>query len=66
MAANLCILQAGVCVFSGARIFHCNKHRCHSNTDEVPSYFLALAGSFRVYYSLLEVRKAEEGGSCVN
>ena len=54
-----------VCVFfSGGRIFHSNKHRCHSNTDEVPSYFHALAGSIRVMYSLLDVRTAEEGGSC--
>ena len=43
MAACLCILQEGVCVFSarktsGARIVHINKHRCNSNTHEVPSY----------------------------
>ena len=41
-------------------------HRCHSNTDERPCYFTALAGSIRVIYSLLDVRTAEEGCSCVN
>ena len=42
------------------------QHRCQSNTDEVPWYFLALVGSIRVIYSLLDVRPAEEGCSCVN
>ena len=66
MAASLCILQESVCVFLGARIVRNNKHRCHSNTDDVPSYFLALAESIRVHTSLLEVRTAVEGSSCVN
>ena len=59
-------MQEGVCDFSGERVFHNNKHRCHSNTDAMPSYFLALAGSIRVHYSLLDVRMADEGGRCVN
>ena len=64
MAASICILQKGVCVCSGARIFHSNKHRCHNSTDEVPSYFLALAGIIQVNFSLLDVSKAVEDGSC--
>ena len=66
MAAGLCILQEGFFSFSGASIFRGNKHRCHSNTDEVPSYFLALAGSIRVSNTLLDVMTTEKGGSCVN
>ena len=41
-------------------------HRCRGNTDEVPCFCTALAGSIRVIYSLLDVRTAEEGCSCVN
>ena len=63
MAKSLCILQEGVCVVSGARILHNNKHRCHSNTDEAPSYLLTQVGSVRVNYGLLDV---EERESCVD
>ena len=66
MAASLCILQEGVCVSPGARKVHNNKHRCHSNTDEGPSYFLALAGSIRVHTRLLDVSTAVVGSSYVN
>ena len=64
MAASLCILQESVCVFLGARIVRNNKHRCHSNTDDVPSLLPALAESIRVHTSLLDVRSAVEGSSC--
>ena len=40
-------------------------HRWYSPTDEVPCGFTALDGSNRVLHSLLDVRTAEEGGSCV-
>ena len=54
-----------VCVFLEADDIS-QPHRCHSNTDEVPCFCTALAGSFRVIYSSLDVRTAEEGCSCVN
>ena len=53
------LLQEGVCVFSGAIIFHSNKHAFHSNTHEVPSYFFALAVTIRVHTSLLGVRGSQ-------
>ena len=47
-----------VCVFSGAIIFHSNKHAFHSNTHEVTSYFFALAVTISVHTSLLGVRES--------
>ena len=57
------LLQEGVCVcvlfLVHGYIFLSNKQTQirHSKTDEVPSYFLALAGSIRVHYNSLDVRR---------
>ena len=44
-------------------MYQSNKHRWHSNTYEVPSNFLAIAGSIRDDTSLLDVRMAEKGAA---
>ena len=66
MSVSLCILQEGVCCFCCKDISQHHTHRCHSNTYDVSSYFLALAGSNRVNYSLLDVSTADDGDMCVN
>ena len=60
-------LQEGECVFLCKDVSQQQTQMSHSNNNEMPSYFFALAGSIRVNDTLLDVMTTEKGGgSCVN